>query len=283
MMRVVIAACWLCACSFHANDATPDGNTPPPIDSTTPIDDPDHDGIDSSVDNCPTVYNPDQADEDHDGIGDACDPCPQDPASTGDRDGDGVGDSCDPHPDTPGDRLSYWNGFDAGHDLPPEWQPLFSATASDWHIDGGALVVDGGDDAPVIRLDAGKAGHTIDIGIDVTSIHDGNSVVSALSNVSTTGELFFHCGVHIDAGVRELWEFNASWLFIDQDTGEPPTQTGSYRAITRVEPGMMFCDTPTASDRHSLQSTTVNDGNTGVGIRVRNLTVAIRYVAVYTR
>ena len=36
----------------------------------------DLDGVPDSVDNCPTVYNPDQKDSDADGIGDACDNCP---------------------------------------------------------------------------------------------------------------------------------------------------------------------------------------------------------------
>jgi len=43
--------------------------------------DSDGDTIIDSEDNCPLVYNPDQADLDGDGVGDACDP---------DRDGDGV-------------------------------------------------------------------------------------------------------------------------------------------------------------------------------------------------
>ena len=36
--------------------------------------DPDGDGICSANDNCPTIYNPDQADLDNDGIGNVCDP-----------------------------------------------------------------------------------------------------------------------------------------------------------------------------------------------------------------
>ena len=35
--------------------------------------DSDGDGVPDNIDNCPTTYNPDQADSDNDGIGDACD------------------------------------------------------------------------------------------------------------------------------------------------------------------------------------------------------------------
>ncbi len=61
--------------------------------------DPDGDGIDSGVDNCPSVENTSQADDDVDGVGDACDNCPVDAnADQRDRDRDGVGDACDGPP-----------------------------------------------------------------------------------------------------------------------------------------------------------------------------------------
>lgn len=87
--------------------------------------DTDSDEVPDGVDNCPTIFNPDQADLDGDDIGDACDPCtdtdadgvgdagfvnegcitpgvdncPTDAnADQADQDADGLGDACDPCP-----------------------------------------------------------------------------------------------------------------------------------------------------------------------------------------
>jgi hypothetical protein len=62
--------------------------------------DSDGDGIPDHIDNCPDVYNSDQADADGDGVGDACDNCPSVAnADQADTDGDGIGDACDNCPD----------------------------------------------------------------------------------------------------------------------------------------------------------------------------------------
>jgi hypothetical protein len=50
-------------------DGTPDCNDGCPLD---PANDADGDGVCGNIDNCPTVYNPDQKDSDSDGIGDTC-------------------------------------------------------------------------------------------------------------------------------------------------------------------------------------------------------------------
>lgn len=49
---------------------------PPPPRPAPPPPDRDHDGVPDFKDNCPDVYNPDQADVDHNGIGDACQKTP---------------------------------------------------------------------------------------------------------------------------------------------------------------------------------------------------------------
>jgi hypothetical protein len=59
------------------------------------VPDSDGDGVFDGGDNCPRVYNLDQADSDGDGLGDVCDNCPTvyNPDQA-DSDGDGVGDVC---------------------------------------------------------------------------------------------------------------------------------------------------------------------------------------------
>ncbi len=60
------------------------------------IHDSDGDGFRDDVDNCPGVFNPDQADADLDGWGDVCDNCPNDiNEDQADADQDFVGDVCD--------------------------------------------------------------------------------------------------------------------------------------------------------------------------------------------
>lgn len=79
--------------------------------------DTDGDGWSDALDNCPNVYNPDQADADGDGIADACDNCPAIAnADQADVDGDGRGDACDP--DIDGDGI-----YNAADNCPTTYNP----------------------------------------------------------------------------------------------------------------------------------------------------------------
>ncbi|MBW1684208.1 MAG: thrombospondin type 3 repeat-containing protein [Deltaproteobacteria bacterium] len=82
--------------------ARPNGIALDQIPTPPPLADPDGDAVGDSVDNCPTVPNPDQENSDGDELGDACDNCPTvfnpdqlDPPNQLDTDGDGFGDACE--------------------------------------------------------------------------------------------------------------------------------------------------------------------------------------------
>ena len=83
--------------------ATASGNTWGTSEFSSVFIDTDGDGIGDTLDNCPTVYNPDQTDDDFDGRGNACDNCPfvANPGQE-DLDQDGTGDVCDPDIDGDG-------------------------------------------------------------------------------------------------------------------------------------------------------------------------------------
>jgi hypothetical protein len=99
--------------------------------------DSDGDGVQDPVDNCPTIFNPNQLDADGDGIGDLCDNCPTlfNPNQL-DSDNDGVGDACDNCP-----TVFDPNQFDADNDgigdLCDNCPTVFNPTQVD--IDGDGI------------------------------------------------------------------------------------------------------------------------------------------------
>jgi hypothetical protein len=136
--------CVLTGPTFTCNGPTSVAtDAPVSHDVGDPDGDDDHDGVPNSIDNCPEVYNPDQANEDGDAWGDVCDLCPPIATTTqADADGDGVGDPCDPHPNTPGDKITLFEGFNDG--VP---------TGSGWSV-AGTVLPSGGS---VIASDSGSA------------------------------------------------------------------------------------------------------------------------------
>jgi predicted CXXCH cytochrome family protein len=83
-------------------DGIPDGEDNCPTRYNPDQADTDGDGLGDACDNCLTVFNPDQADADDDRVGDACDNClTLHSPDQSDNDGDGLGNPCDWCPDVP--------------------------------------------------------------------------------------------------------------------------------------------------------------------------------------
>ncbi len=102
----------------------------------------DGDGVPNTTDNCPMVYNPDQADGDADGIGTACDNCPavSNPGQA-DGDGDGLGDVCDNCPAVANAGQQDADGDGAG-DVCDNCPAVANADQADADSDGAGNVCD---------------------------------------------------------------------------------------------------------------------------------------------
>lgn len=87
-------AAFVTGLSFASGASAEASFTMVPIVENT--DDFDGDGVIASQDNCPLVFNADQADGDGDGVGNVCDNCVSTPnPSQADSNGNGVGDACE--------------------------------------------------------------------------------------------------------------------------------------------------------------------------------------------
>lgn len=116
-LLILLAAVLSCDGKDDESTGNAGSGSSPPVEEKPPVvvmNDPkldiDEDGI-MGIDNCPEVYNPDQADSDEDGVGDACEsppsepkpepkPEPVPPPGNIDKDGDGVIDPNDNCPYT---------------------------------------------------------------------------------------------------------------------------------------------------------------------------------------
>jgi len=258
-----------------AIDAPPDGS---------PNADTDGDGVPNSTDNCPTIANPNQHDEDGDGVGDVCDACPQiKNAAVTDSDGDGLPDACDPHPNAAGDSLVAFEPF-TGATLPAGWT-IVAGSAADITVSGDALHIVA-DSTHIVTFETNHAHQAIDVGVDLPAFVSGTTFFTVITDVTTTADHYFGCGLRIDVASREFFEFDNSGFTTvdtDPDAGDTPTFPGAYRVLSEIDAGANEqCAIPDAANRHVMAGNFGSLGQTRVGLRVGKATVVVRYVATYT-
>jgi len=285
---VTLGACFA-GCGFAPTTASTTGDastTLPdsPLDGSPNVDT-DGDGLVDSVDNCPAVANPSQHDEDGDQFGDVCDPCPQLAAFQADSDGDGIGDGCDPNPATTGDVLVSFQGF-AGSSLPTGWSAIIGI-AGDWQVTGDALQHTSDNLPHVLRFDAGGGHATIDLGVEIVSAGTSTPHVSALTDLPTLASTYFLCTVFPTTGSpdgmpeRALQHYDGSqYNFLMTDTTDAPMVPAQYRIVATSAGDNHFCGM-SGTIAHAITGMDSSTGSTGVGIRVRALTVRIAYAAIY--
>jgi hypothetical protein len=145
---VAIVSCSACNAIFGLDRTHLGSDGGPGVPDAIPADanpdDLDGDGVANVKDNCPTTYNPDQADEDGDLVGDVCDNCPE-VANPGQADvgevnagaqADGIGDACDPNPAAAGDVRALFEPFNDPAEVGQHWLMPIGV----WTVTGGALV-----------------------------------------------------------------------------------------------------------------------------------------------
>lgn len=134
------------------------------------------------LDDCPGVWNPDQADSDKDGVGDACDACPltADPGQR-DADADGIGDACDGCIDADGD------GFGVGASCRPDNCPRpANPDQADADLDGVGDACDRCPHFPDPDQDGvASCGVATMAGLTPQQEHDFNDALLAFTRVET--------------------------------------------------------------------------------------------------
>jgi len=248
MKRVLVAAiACASACAFQGGAANGNGSgagsgsgTGTGSGSGT---DTDGDGVPDSIDNCPTVPNPDQHDHDGDGRGDVCDVCPHVIDTGADLDGDGVGDACDPRPTEAGDRIAFFEGFYG----PVAWTPVIGGAA--WQFTNGyATEADTSAIYQLVRPEMPAPNNVfVDVRLRVNALGSASAARRSAGIVLgyNAPDDYYYCGIaatgstaEIDAG--KVWSdgdatgsfdygtatFDAAmqgdWLVLQARTSQPP-------------------------------------------------------------
>ncbi len=282
LVLVIVGGCGFSVTAGVAPDGGPNPDGAPfdgaAIDAPLVDDtDDDDDGILDVSDNCPLTANADQHDEDADLRGDRCDPCPQLANANTDGDGDKIGDACDPHPGTAGDVLVLFDGFPVDLSLPTGWTQI-GGFNGDWGVSGDALRLDTQDMPHLLRYDAAAGHTTIDLLIDaslpganvpsMTAIVDGDSALTTFSA----------CSVLVNEQSRRVQTFASGAFTSHLATPGTVSVPGRHRIVATNEAASLLCNFPPGG---GAATTLTSINRTNVGLRIRNLRVAIHYIAIY--
>jgi hypothetical protein len=223
-------------------------------------------------------------DEDGDGIVDACDACPvvpnEDPKN---MDGDALPDACDPHPAMPGDSIGAFFPFDT---MPAGFSAA-SGSITDWHVERDALSIDIGAMTDIIVVDVGFANQALVLGGDAISVRtDATSVLSAIIDANKDASTYVGCGLRFDTHVRELFDYDGSKPATQQFTGLDTDNTPPMVVARPYDIGVVAGATVQSCDivdmtAHILSGPVAQRQNNFVGIRARDVNVAIDYMIVY--
>ena len=231
----------------------------PPDAFVFPNDDEDGDTIPNETDNCPGIYNPNQADGDHDGVSDAC----------------------DPHVNTPGDHIAVREFFNG---------PFYALTpdlAANWQLAGGTLTTTG--DPSTINAQLQLAAMplpapTLEVGLDVGAFGPpGSPGPAILLTVAFPGDAGL-CEVY--GGQGALYEVSTTVNDISANSAGFANVVAGAPLVVRLTreadastPGHCTIFTTDAAMAPSPSVTDWTDAR--FGIQVELLTVSLRYVVIY--
>jgi hypothetical protein len=266
-MRALVLVVGMTACGRIHFDAEQDAALVPDA-----VGDEDHDGVPDNVDNCPTVYNPDQANEDGDRFGDVCDPCPPYPDADPvvDTDHDGVSDACDPNPTVPGDKIAVFEGFVE----PPPTAQLFGT----WTFSDGNAYAPSGlnvSSAMTWQLPAGTS-ETVTAFVTADEFFGSNTprpigVVHFYDNADNTNVL---CVFGITSFETEVFAIvaNTTSIIVDETA---PVATGTATTVASERVGSSYgC---TGQDAPMQLTTTYAGSSTPNNVGLFTLNAATHY------
>lgn len=175
-----------------------------PIPGLDAAEDSDYDGVLDIDDNCPTTYNPDQADFDNDGIGDVCE----------DSDGDGLLDSEDKCPSTTSGVTIDIFGCE-----------LFELPSDNFNIETVAVSCNGAGDGS-ITIDSQNTVYTFNVSISGNGANISESFTDKTTITGLAGGVYEIC-ITIDGKDNYIQCYNVKV--------QGPTPLSAYAKVNRTK------------------------------------------------